>query len=256
MNNKHHRDSSQGSAALKNLVEHLSVLNARGSGEPTIGSDMLSLIVNGALTGENIAKKYPAFHKKLLENPEFHQAFLDALESVEAERTGRLTPIPNPQTDLGFLTEQTDSPFIKLLDGQNWRVNWGRTLEQLQAIFSPSELAYRNDPTLSEDPWFTLLRGELGVEGVTYDVILDCTLSNEGENALAAFLHIAVTVENDVDKTTFPLNASLHWGDYQESITIPQEGRFRFPDVPLNSVFDQAELHLKAGFSLTLETTS
>jgi len=249
-------DPSQQSAALKRLAEHLARLNAQAGSNLNMENDMLSLIVSGTLNGEDISRQYPAFHRKLLESPELRAAFLDALESIEAERSGELPPIPSPQTSLEFLHRPQVSPVIEILNQGTWRATWERTLEQLQAIFSPPELAYRADPSLSDDPWFTLLREEMKAEDTTYDVILDCTLSTENEEALSPILNLAVTLGATAQPAGFPLHASLQWGDYHESVLIADEGRVRFPDIPLAAVFDQIDSQPKAGLKLTLETAS
>jgi hypothetical protein len=242
---------------LKKLADHLTALDRMTDTNLPTESDMLSLIVSGTLNGEDLAERYPTFHQALLENPGLRQAFLDALESVEMERSGELEPMPGAaQTDLSFLYEASDAPRLEMLGGQKWRAAWGRTLEQVQAIISPPELAYRNDPSLAEDPWFTLLRDEITTQGVTYDVVLDCLLSKENESSLSAFLNLAVTLGDTSGLAEFPLRAKLHWGAYEESILVVEEGRFKFPDIPIASVFDQADLQLQAGFSLTLETES
>jgi len=242
---------------LRKLADHLSALDRQAGSSLSAESDMLSLIVSGTLNGENLAERYPAFHQTLLENPELRQAFLDALESVEAERAGEQIPMPGAkQTELSFLSAQSVTPVIDIFDKNKWRATWQRTLEQLQAIFSPPELAYRADPSLSEDPWFTLLREEMQVEGNTYDIILDCILSKDNQNSLSTFLNLAVTLGNAPGTAGFPLRATLHWGEYEESILVTEEGRFKFPDIPIASVFDQAEIQLQAGFRLTLETES
>ena len=241
----------------KKLLDHLSMMNKGAGLDPAMERDMLSLIVSGSLNEENIAERYPSFYKKLLENPELRQAFLDALESVEAERAGKLTPIPDSsRTKPNFLKKPSTSPQIEMLDGRNWRAFLQRSIEHLKVIFSPPEMAYRDDPVLADDPWFTLLRDEMVVEGVTYDIVLDCVLSHEREGALSPYLHLAVTIGRPGSHAGLPLRASLRWGNYQESITVENEGRFQFPDIPLAAVFDQAEFQLQSGLDLTLETTS
>ena len=182
-------------AALKKLADQLSALDSQAGSILPMESDMLSLIVSGTLNGEDLAQRYPAFYRKLLENAELRGAFLDALESIEAERTGQQESMPGAfQTNLDFLKDLPASPVIETFDKRSWRATWGRTLEQLQSIFSPPEMAYRADPSLSEDPWFTLLREEMTTQGVTYDVILDCTLSDKQEESLSTFLNLAVTL--------------------------------------------------------------
>ena len=247
-------DPSRKLAALKKLAEQLSSL-ATGEEMPApMEMDMLSLIVDGALHGEDIARRYPAFYQKLLENAGLRQAFLDALDAIESERTETLIPMPAAaETRLDFLTRQPPAPVIEISGNNNWRVTWQRTLEQVRAIFSPPEMAYRADQSDLEEPWFTLLREEMRAGGSIYTVVLDCTPSVDSENSLAAYLHLAVTLEASAQRPAFPLHARLRWGEYNDSVPVLEEGRVRFPDVPLASVFDVGAFRPEAGFSLSLE---
>lgn len=259
MNDKKHEfDLSQLPDKLKKLAKHLSALDTQGGSSQSMEGDMLSLIISGILNGENIAERYPAYYQKLLENAELRKAFLDALESVEAERTGELIPMPGaPQTSLFFLDEVSPAPKVEFRSPHNWQVAWQRTLDEIQAVLFPPQMVYRTDLTQpEEDPWFTLLREEITVENVTYDVILDCTLSKEHDDALSAYINLAVTLGDASGTANFPLGAVFEWGEYHESILLEDEGRIKFPDVPLDSVFNQAKSQLKAGFRLTLKSTS
>jgi hypothetical protein len=243
-------------SALKKLAEHLAALDTESSGTEYTENDMLSLIVSGTLNGENISQRYPGFHQKLLETAELRQAFLDALEAIETERAGEMPPMPTAgKPDLSFLTKQTSTAMIETPAPHKWRAVWQRSLEQIQAVFSPPELAYRADSDLIEDPWYTLLRDEITTAGVTYTIALDCTLSSETENAFSTFLNLAVTIGTPAEPAPFPIRARLQWGDYQESVLITEEGRARFPDIPLHNIFDPALRKLQAGLNLTIETT-
>lgn len=254
--NSGHMNASQKPARLKNLVEQLSALDTGEEAILPADMDMLSLIISGTLNEENIAQRYPGFYQKLLENAALRQAFLDALESVEAERTGELVPLPGATHPLDFLTRQPSAAVIEIAGTKSWRATWQRTLEQLQAVFSPPEIAYRAGNADVEDPWFTLLRDEMTTGGVTYDILLDCTLSSEKEGALSTFLNLAVTLGKTGKPAGFPLRASLQWGDYEGSVLVTEEGRFRFPDIPVASVFNAADSQPQAGFSLSLEMAS
>lgn len=246
---------SRKSAALKRLAECLTAFNHEGGGISSTESDMLSLIISGTLNGENLAQRYPDFHRTLLENAELRQAFLDALDSIEAEREGKLIPMPAPETQLGFLTEQPSAPNVSATDAEYWRVYWHRSLEQIHSIFSPPELAYRSEHSLIEDPWFTLLREEIQVAGNAYLVVLDCTLAEEAEYTLAVSISLAVTPGASREPAKFPLRAILKWGRYQQDVMIPAEGRTRLPNISFDKIFDPAMKNLIDGLSLTLETT-
>ena len=245
---------SRRSAALKRLAERLTAFKDEGGSISPMESDMLSLIVSGTLNGENLAQRYPDFYKKLLENAELRQAFLDALDSTEAERAGELTPIPAPETRLDFLTSQPPAPKVIHMDEENWSVLWQRPLEQITAIFSPPELAYRSEQSLIEEPWFTLMREEIQVSGSAYSVALDCAPAEEEENTLAVYVSLAVTPGASREPAKFPLRARLEWDEYRQEVLIPAEGRTRFPNIPFDKIFDPAMENLRAGLSLTLET--
>jgi hypothetical protein len=247
---------SRKSAALKRLAEHLAGLDAEGGSALPMENDMLSLIVSGILNGENLAQRHPDFHQRLLENAELRQAFLDAIEAVEAERAGQLTPMPAPESRLDFLTRQPSAPRVINRSGSGWSLNWQRPLELLQAVFSPGELAYRMEQALIEDPWFTLLRDEITTLGNTYAVSLDCTVAADADQALSVYLSLAVTPAGPPGPAGFPLRASLEWGDYLQSVDILEEGRVRFANIPLAMIFDPAMEKLQSGLNLTLESAS
>ncbi len=166
-----------------------------------------------------------------------------------------MEPLPKRvHSGLAFLRGQATGRDIEALDQENWRTTWQRTLEQLQAIFSPPKLAYRAEPTMLEDAWFTVLRDEIEAGGVVYAVMLEGTLVGGGEEAFASFLTVAVTLGRELQQAAFPLRASLDWGEYRQSITISQEGRARFPDIPLAAIMDANTSRINRALKLTLET--
>lgn len=247
---------SRKSAALKRLAKRLTAFNQEEGVISPMESDMLSLMVSGTLNGENLAQRYPEFHRTLLQNAELREAFLDALESIEAERDGILVPMPAPETRLDFLNRQPPAPNVIHKDEENWSILWQRPLEMIQAIFSPSELAYRAEQSLIEDPWVMLLREEMQVSGKTYSIVLDCIPAEEQENALAVFISLAVTPGASGEPAKFPLRAVLRWGGYQQDVMIQSEGRTKFPTIPFDHIFDLATGSLTDGLSLRLETAS
>jgi hypothetical protein len=244
------------SVVINKLADHLAALDSQDGSTLSMESDMLSLIVSGTLKGEDISRRYPAFYQKLMENADLRQAFLDALESIEAERAGELVPMPETaKRNLDHLFSQAAGSTVETTEKENWRLTWQRSLEQIQAVFSPQELAYRADLNMIEDPWFTLLREETTVAGSTFAVVLECTLSNDRENALSTFLNLAITLGSSPEPVQFPLRASFSWGGYNESVLVMEEGRARFPDILLSDIFDPLQQHIQAGLNLTLETT-
>lgn len=242
--------------ALQRLAAHLAQLDRKSGQIPPEEQEMLSLIVSRALQGENIAEQYPDYYQKLLQNADLREAFLDALTAIEADRAGAFLPIPRPAVELNFLQQPSIKPKINIHTGNTWSVIWQKTLEEIKTIFSPPDLAYRAEPDLLEEPWFTLLRDEIPVADTTYSITLDCTLATEHENQLAVFITLAVTPNTSPAQPNFPIRAELRWGTYQHSVEIPAEGRIRFPDIPYEIIFDPASNQPRAGLSLSLATVA
>ncbi len=217
--------------------------------------EMLSLMVDETLKGVDIKTRYPDFYQKLFSNAELRQVFLDALDSVEAEKQSELSAFPSEEKpNLVFLNKKPNQPGIQQLDKDRWQIILQTTIQQLQDIFSGGPaLAYRSDANLFDDSWFTLLRGEAELEGTSYAILLECGISKETEQALSASLNIAMTLETASASAQAPIHATLQWGKYSETLTIAAEGRTRFPDIPFSASFDQQDQKIISGLDLILE---
>lgn len=216
---------------------------------------MLALFTEEAHQGVDIAARYPTFYQKLLQNADWRQTFTDLLAALEQVEQQELLPLPQePAINLDFLKTPAPQPQLEWLDPERWRINWQPTFEKLCQIFSPPELAYRLDAAVIEDPWFTLLREDFEIAGVVYAVMLDCILGEGANEALTPCLNLAVTLGVERSRPTFPLQARLQWGDYDERITLNQAGRARFPDIPSPAAFDADFNPIKVDFNFTLET--
>lgn len=86
---------------------------------------MLSLVVNDALEGVDIARRYPTFYRRLLADPQLRRAFLEALEILEKDKTGELVPLPDQlDVDLTFL--EWAHPLSAMVDTEpsgSWRLS-------------------------------------------------------------------------------------------------------------------------------------
>ena len=243
--------------AFKKLTDELAEFDARTTSTLILDSEMLSLVVNDALKGIDISMRYPAFYRKILNNEDLRQAFMDTLGSMENEAQMEAIVLPLPiKPALNFLSHQDQQPAIIKLGAAKWRTIWRQSIEQLQSIFSPPELAYRSDPSLFDDPWITLLRGEIEADGSIYTVMLDCSLAEETDEALTVSFTLAVTVETTRDLPQTPVEATLQWGVYNQSLVIYEEGRTRFPDISLDTILDEEQQNVIAELSLTLEKTA
>lgn len=212
-------------------------------------NEMLSLLVDEVLQGVDIKTQYPDSYSRLLNNPELRQLFLDILESLEADTESRLEHLPvGKEPNLAFLKNKEPRPESQ----KPWQVTLQRTIRQLQDIFSPPQLAYRADPSLYEDSWFTLLREDIELGGASYSILLECGLSEETEQALSAALNVAILLESKAAPDS-PLQATLRWGNYTETLTIAGEGRAQFRDIPFSETFDPQNQQIKSNLDLVLE---
>jgi hypothetical protein len=251
---KNSLDPINQSEAAQRLADDLIEFDARTT--TRVDDEMLSIIVDEAYRGIDISKRFPTIYRKLLNNANLRQAFIDILESLEKEGENELVAFPNkPNINLNFLKKHASKPIFEIIDQDNWRISWLRTFEQLQEIFSPHEFVFRLDADLVEDPWFTLLRKEFEVGKSRYTIVLDCTLSEKGDEVLSPYLNIAVTLGATSDGPKFPIHARLQWGAYEERIFIAEEGRIKLPDIPLSTTFDKEFNLVESELNFTLETT-
>jgi hypothetical protein len=215
-------------------------------------NEMLSLLIDEALKGVDIKTQYSDSYRRLLSNPELRQMFLDTLESIEAAQEGRLEPFPVAEkSSLAFLKDKTPPTESQQSEQATWQISLQRTIQQLQNIFSPPQLAYRADASLFDDSWFTVLREEVELGGSSYSILLECGVSEETDEALSASLNIAMTLESTASPDS-PLHATLHWGNYTGTLTIAGEGRARFPDIPFSATFDQQNQEITSDLDLVL----
>lgn len=246
-------------SALRKLSDDVANVDRHANIFSAGDQDMLSLIVSDALMGVDISKRYPTFYKRLLGDAILRQAFIDSLEMMEKSNNNELTTLPSAiKKELTFLADTPFSPKITDLGDDKWQIRWQRTVKQLQSVFFPPNLglAYRADPNLLEDTCFTLVRGDVDFQGKVYSLQLECGIAENVEDALAAFLHLAVTFESKQAQLGDPLLATLVWGKYDETLEIFSQGRVRFPDIPLTAALDEERLNIISDLSLTIETSS
>ena len=252
---KNASDNHEQNSALNRLAADLTEFNR--DFELSMDDDMLSLIVDEAHQGVDISRRYPNFYRKMLSNANLRQAFLDILESLEMENAADRIELPGKVgINLDFLAKRLPAPVIEKANQNNWRISWQQTFEKLKEIFSPQELAYRGENDTLDDPWFVLLRDEIELEETLYSVALNCTLSEKGDDALAAYLNIAITLSTTSPQPSFPLTAQLQWGNYNERISLSDEGCIRFPDIPFENAFDEEFNLIESELNFALESTT
>jgi hypothetical protein len=213
-----------------------------------IGDEMLSIIVNDALNGVDIAKRYPTFFNRLLQDEEMQASFIDAIETAEKDQELPASLAVN----IDFLSALTLKPSLEVFSKEKWRVQWKRTIDQLQAIFSPAELAYRSIPGFYDDPWFTLLRDEFEVDGNAVSVVLDGTLSEKEDDSIEVILKVALTDLATNQEISPNLIGILNWGEYQGETQIIAGRGGAFPPLTIATILDSNKENIIADLQLEL----
>lgn len=239
-------------AGVSRIINGLSFSGKQERVPDEIGYEMLSIMVNEALRGTDITKHYPSFYKQLLQNSELMQAFIDAFHTVVKEEA---LPEDLPE-NIDFLLDLFPKPSLEVVKKDSWRVQWKRTIDQLQETFSPKEFSYRFDPSISEDPWFILLRDELEVEGVVVRVTLVGALSEEVSNSFEITLNVTATDLTTQEEIYPKLQSTLRWGKYMGETQISEKGRGEFPPLQISTILDKKKENIIADLQLDLTTVS
>lgn len=228
--------------------------------------EMLSLVVNDALEGVDITRRYPTFYRRLLADPYLRQIFLDAMELLEKSEAGELEPLPEPiDVDLSFLAadekdeaernesereESERKESNRPSAAERLRISLTRTRDQLRERFAPPPAAAPMRSALAgmEDDYITLLRSDISTEVGDYEVIL------EGRRPAASnALHLVVMLipKQEEPPAELELEATLRWGRYQETRLLDPRGQTSFPPLPLDVILDQ-EGDVLSGLELRL----
>lgn len=241
------------------LVHHLT-LNAQESIDEG-DYEMLSLVVNDALEGVDISRRYPAYYQKMLTNPQLFEAFLEMVEVLEEDRAGQLESPPEKATyDLSFLDKSTPLPIVTQKETGQWTIIWQQAAEKFQSLFlHPGfpPLAYRGIDLLEEN-YFTLLRGEAALGEKTVDMMLEAAWDGDEERrALRLILTVAFFSEGTTPGERLPdIQVDLKWGNYNETTIIDQYGQGTFPLLPFQAIADPTNQLINANLQIRLELTS
>ncbi|MBK8904557.1 MAG: hypothetical protein IPM53_25485 [Anaerolineaceae bacterium] len=200
---------------------------------------MLSLVVNDALTGIDIAQRYPTFYQKMMVTPWLFQAFLDALDILEADDADELTSLPKAASrDLSFLKETpSEQPKVDQSPKGNWQVTWQLLVDELRRLlFSSPGLAYRGVVAPLEDESFLVLHDEVEVSGQLLEVLLEAV----HPVARPETWRLQVFVASQAKQPAATIQASISWGLYVETAVLDKYGRAHFPPLHLESFLDES----------------
>jgi hypothetical protein len=240
-------DESDRGKALKDLMEDLRLFSDSTNDSAASTEDSLDLIIDQALSGVDIRKRFPAFYQKLLQNKSLRQEFIDAI-TIIAGLKDRAVDLHLNKSKLDFSFLQKNQPQVS-----GWPVFLKQNKEQLMNVFFPIQAAYRDGGNIGSTPVYTLLRKDFVLGQTSYTVLLESNLAESEEEVLRTTL--SLTTNNEGATKAFPVQASLRWGDYSSELMLSQEGKHPLPDIPLSAIFTSDLEQVKADLFLSLNTS-
>jgi hypothetical protein len=212
--------------------------------------EFLSLFLEDARQGVDVSRRYPGFYQKLIIDPELRQAFLDILHLMDENINQALASIPSPaRANLEFLLIDK-TPISRSME-KGWKFHWMRTRQELQALFSPPQLAYRNNTNFLSDEEFLIFQNNFRIDDFQYSISIVCALGEDLEAGLLARMNVGITPEGSSSQP--PLKAILEWGHYTESVIIAGEGRIALPPIALAKILDSDLENIISDLELTIE---
>ncbi len=238
-------DERQMETGLNRLIEDLKRMNTSSTEITESDQNSLSLVVNEALNGVDIRKRFPLFYDHLLCCMALRKQFIENLLSLKETWNSESTPtFATSQADLAFLHKKVQ-PLNPA--AHDWKVILQRTVEQLMSVFAAPQATLRGEVSVSE-PVYTLLRSEFLLDQTTYSLILEGTLNDNRDDVLTLTLNMAAA-----EGVFHPLLAKITWGEYSTEVQINSEGRTRVDDLPLQAVFDDTQAKIVADLQVTLK---
>ncbi|MEM7118964.1 MAG: hypothetical protein AAF614_41485 [Chloroflexota bacterium] len=164
--------------------------------------EMLSLIIDDALAGVDVAARYPTFYRKIQAIADLRAAYEDALAILERDADGTLDPLPQPPSrDLSFLHTAVLRPTLSRPQTNRLQAYWKQTAEAIQALFAPPprpQVVYRSADYLA-DPQKTLMRGGWQHEGRDWSLVLHATQPADHPGQLSLTLWLSSLEEPSPD---------------------------------------------------------
>ncbi len=213
---------------------------------------MMVLIVQDALHGVDVPRKYPEAYRRLLSNSYLRQTFLDLLAALDPNQPQDAPLMPKP--DLSFLhTAVSPQPTIHHTPS-GWQAAWRLLGDYLTRRFpAPMSPVYRSayDDLLSEQN-VTLLEDAFAVAGLQLDILLEANVDIENPDAPTLSLSVAAFSGTEPP----PLQAILTWGAYQATAVLDTYGQAFFPPLAVATVLDETGQVISADLHLVLQPAS
>jgi len=213
--------------------------------------EMMSLVVNDALAGIDIAERYPEFYAKMLSDTQFYQAFLDILNLLEADYQGELSALPQPaDRNLHFLNQPSPlRPVIEQEKLGEWHITWRLLSEHLQSwFFTTPEPAYRSGDRLLEDDSTTLIQELVQIGDQSMDVLLEAVRPVNRPDMM--HLNVLAVIHDD---QSLKIRANIRWGSYTAMSKFNIYGRAAFPPFLLDKILDESGQFISSDLEFHIE---
>ncbi len=213
---------------------------------------MLVLIVQDALHGVDVPRKYPQVYRRLLNDSNLCQTFLEMLAALDPNQAVEMPPMPKP--DLSFLdTAVSPQPTVHT-SKSGWLATWQLLSNYLNNCFpAPLSLAYRATyDDLLEEQNVILLEDLFSVDGLELNILLEAILDADYPDTPTLSLSVVALGGQPLP----PLQAVLTWGDYQATAVLNHYGMAFFPKLAITSVLDETQQAISDDLQLVLESIS
>ncbi len=199
--------------------------------------EMLSIVVNDALIGEDIMKKYPAFYARMLADKELRTAFIDTLELLEEGQTWEDIDSPDlGPINLDFIQEVISRPKVQKSAKGKLTLYWHRTAEQIQAMLQINNLqprgVFRSGEYDVGGEQINILQSRVEVEEQELEIRLEASQDITSPDYFN--LMIVMQMADDLSQR---FEATLAWGAYRETAEVNQFGIAKFPPLKSDQIF-------------------
>ena len=241
---------TDGQKAIRRLMDDLKLYGLSCGDLAEAVEEPIDLMVDQAIHGVDIQKRFPTFYEKLLKNECLRQQFIDSLMSFASSEKYSDSFITPSALDLGFL----DNRIHQLAD---WPVFLTQPRSQLMKIFFSPNTGYRSSEDFGSEPVFVLLQKKFIVAETTFSVQLESRLpDSQAENVNTLAPALSLLIEDNPQKTIFPIQVSLRWGEYTAEASFTGEGKQNLPNISLSTVLDENFSDIKSDIYLTICPTT
>lgn len=181
--------------------------------------EILALVAYDKIRGVDISKAYPIFYEQLSRSEVLRSAFEDALAIIE-------------ESEQAQAAEQQSTILEQVSD--HWQRTWLVVKQNLEDLFNPHSYQLGR-VARGADEENTIIKDVAKVKDLELEIWLKMPPINE------VFELTPQLIVHDIHgrQLAFTLEATLHWGDYEQTISIPPSGIVALPPIPADLVIDE-----------------